>query len=136
MVTNLCPYNGNERWCPSVGQSNEYGFKYHFDIMAESAVFGDNAVVEFEPVACPGQAATNWEQCVCNGQTKSDTTPVGMSIADPAPATNPDPATNPVVDPAPAPAPPSSPPPPSTTFVAVPKPSAQLYIGCQAVSPQ
>jgi len=79
MVTNLCPFNGNEQWCPNVGGTNEYGYSYHFDIMAQSVVFGDNPVVEFEPVACPDQATTKWEQCVCHGQTASDETPEGLT---------------------------------------------------------
>ncbi|KAF3384154.1 Endoglucanase-5 [Talaromyces pinophilus] len=81
MVTNLCPYNGNEVWCPSVGAKNNYGYSYHFDIMAQSEVFGDNVVVNFEPVACPGQAASDWETCTCYGQTDTDTTPAGMTTA-------------------------------------------------------
>ncbi|KUL84843.1 hypothetical protein ZTR_08233 [Talaromyces verruculosus] len=81
MVTNLCPYNGNEVWCPSVGAKNNYGYSYHFDIMAQSEVFGDNVVVNFEPVACPGQAASDWETCICHGQTDTDTTPAGMTTA-------------------------------------------------------
>jgi len=79
MVTNLCPFNGNEQWCPNVGGTNEYGYSYHFDIMAQSEVFGDNPVVEFEPVACPGQATTDWEQCVCYGETATDETPEGLT---------------------------------------------------------
>ncbi|OKL58667.1 hypothetical protein UA08_06337 [Talaromyces atroroseus] len=81
MVTNLCPYNGNEQWCPSVGATNDYGYSYHFDIMAESEVFGNNVVVDFVPVACPGQAVTDWETCECYGETDSDTTPAGMTSA-------------------------------------------------------
>ncbi|KUL87514.1 hypothetical protein ZTR_04640 [Talaromyces verruculosus] len=61
MVTNLCPYNGNQQWCPQVGGTNQYGYSYHFDIMAQSEIFGDNVVVNFEPVACPGQATSDWE---------------------------------------------------------------------------
>src|ERR1700761_4078480 len=84
MVTNLCPNNGNEQWCPSVGGTNQYGFSYHFDIMAQNEVFGDNPVVEFEPVACPGQAATDWGTCVCFGQTASDETPAGIEATMPS----------------------------------------------------
>lgn len=57
------------------------GFSYHFDIMAQSEVFGDNPVVEVEPVACPGQATSDFEQCVCSGMTANDTTPAGLSAA-------------------------------------------------------
>jgi endoglucanase len=81
MVTNLCPNNGNAQWCPAVGGANQYGYSYHFDIMAQSEVFGDNPVVEFEPVPCPGQAVSDWETCVCNGQTASDETPAGIAAA-------------------------------------------------------
>jgi hypothetical protein len=65
MVTNLCPYNGNEEWCPPVGGTNQYGHSYHFDINAQSEVFGDNPVVEFEEVACPSAARDDYRQCVC-----------------------------------------------------------------------
>ena len=78
MVTNLCPNNGNAQWCPVVGGTNQYGYSYHFDIMAESEIFGDNPVVNFEPVACPGQATSDWEQCLCYGMTETDTTPSGL----------------------------------------------------------
>jgi endoglucanase len=81
MVTNLCPYNGNQQWCPNVGSTNQYGYSYHFDIMAQNEIFGDNVVVDFEPIDCPGQAATDWETCVCYGKTETDTTPVGLTSA-------------------------------------------------------
>ncbi len=32
MITNLCPYAGNENWCPNAGSSNAYGYSAHFDI--------------------------------------------------------------------------------------------------------
>lgn len=63
MITNLCPYDGNEEWCPPIGGTNEYGYSYHFDIMAESEVFGDNPVVDFEQVACPSAAVSDYAQC-------------------------------------------------------------------------
>ncbi|RLL94128.1 hypothetical protein CFD26_103415 [Aspergillus turcosus] len=89
MVTNLCPYNGNQQWCPQVGGTNQYGYSYHFDIMAQSEVFGDNVVVNFEPVACPGQATSDWETCVCYGKTAADVTPVGLTTggSNPSPPT-------------------------------------------------
>lgn len=79
MVTNLCPNNGNEVWCPTVGGTNQFGYSYHFDIMAQSEIFGDNPIVEFEPVTCPGQATSDWSTCVCYGQQADDTTPVGLT---------------------------------------------------------
>ncbi|ROW08903.1 hypothetical protein VMCG_02869 [Cytospora schulzeri] len=65
MVTNLCSYGGNAQWCPQVGSTNAYGYSYHFDIMARSEVFGDNVVVDFEEVDCPGAATSDYKQCTC-----------------------------------------------------------------------
>ncbi|KAL6792682.1 glycoside hydrolase family 45 protein [Trichoderma sp. SZMC 28012] len=78
MVTNLCPNNGNAQWCPVVGGTNQYGYSYHFDIMAQNEIFGDNVVVDFEPVACPGQATSDWETCLCIDMQETDPTPVGL----------------------------------------------------------
>ncbi|KAL6909307.1 non-ribosomal peptide synthetase [Trichoderma evansii] len=85
MVTNLCPNNGNAQWCPTVGGTNQYGYSYHFDIMAQSEIFGDNVVVDFEPVACPGQANSDWGTCLCVGQQETDPTPVGLGDSGSAP---------------------------------------------------
>ena len=63
MVTNLCPNSGNAQWCPTVGGTNQYGYSYHFDIMAQSEVLGDNPVVDFEEVACP--STSDYSQCQC-----------------------------------------------------------------------
>jgi endoglucanase len=65
MVTNFCPHNGDEQWCPAIGGINNYKYSYHFDIMAKSPVFGDNPVMDFEQVSCPGAASSDYEQCVC-----------------------------------------------------------------------
>jgi endoglucanase len=65
MLTNLCPNNGNAQWCPVVGGTNAYGYSYHFDIMATSSVFGDNPVVDFQQVACPSAAVSDFAQCQC-----------------------------------------------------------------------
>jgi endoglucanase len=61
MVTNLCPHNGNEQWCPAVGGTNNYGYSYHFDIMAKSPVLGDNPVVNFEQASCPSAALSDYK---------------------------------------------------------------------------
>lgn len=61
----LAVLSGNAEWCPTVGGTNDYGYSYHFDIMAQAEVFGDNPVVNFEEVDCPGPATTDWSQCVC-----------------------------------------------------------------------
>jgi endoglucanase len=57
--------------------------------MFESETFGDNPVVNFEPVACPGQAVTDWEQCVCYGNVAlaTDTTPAGLTTGGSVPPT-------------------------------------------------
>ncbi|KAL6852129.1 endoglucanase-5 [Trichoderma novae-zelandiae] len=89
MVTNLCPNNGNAQWCPVVGGTNQYGYSYHFDIQAASEVFGDNVVVDFEPVACPGQATSDWETCLCYGTQETDPTPVlGSDPGSPPPGSS------------------------------------------------
>ena len=36
MVTNLCPAQGNERWCAK--PKNEFGYGAHFDINAKDKV--------------------------------------------------------------------------------------------------
>lgn len=66
MVTNLCPFVGNEQWCPNPGQLNPHGYGYHFDIMGGRGVFGDNVVVEFQEVPCPGDAGLAWKSCECH----------------------------------------------------------------------
>lgn len=49
--------------------TNDYGYSYHFDIMASSSalgeVLGDNPVVNFTEVTCPSAATTDYDQCVC-----------------------------------------------------------------------
>ncbi|CEJ92387.1 hypothetical protein VHEMI08042 [[Torrubiella] hemipterigena] len=65
MLTNLCPHEGNEKWCPASGGTNDAGMSYHFDIMAQSQVFGDNPIVDFESIACPSQATTDFKTCQC-----------------------------------------------------------------------
>lgn len=45
--------------------NNQYGYQYHFDIMAQSEVLGDNPIVDFTEVTCPGAASTDFAQCQC-----------------------------------------------------------------------
>lgn len=70
MVTNLCPFVGNEQWCPQPGQLNPHGYANHFDIMGGAGVFGDNVVVEFEETPCPGDAGMKWKTCECHPDLK------------------------------------------------------------------
>ncbi|KAI9373938.1 RlpA-like double-psi beta-barrel-protein domain-containing protein-containing protein [Aspergillus egyptiacus] len=129
MVTNLCPFQGNEQWCPNPGQLNPYGYAYHFDIMGGEGVFGDNVVVEFQEVPCPGVAALRWGTCECHPSLRgldlsSGAHTGGVALVSPAealpldgPATGPNPApvpfapagnaAAPVPPPPPAPAPPA-----------------------------
>ena len=43
----------------------QYGYQYHFDIMAQSEVLGDNPVVNFEAVSCPSSVSSDYSQCQC-----------------------------------------------------------------------
>lgn len=45
--------------------NNQYGYGYHFDIMAQSQVLGDNPIVDFEATSCPGAASSDYTQCQC-----------------------------------------------------------------------
>jgi len=65
MVTNLCPHNGNEQWCPAVGGVNQYGYSAHFDIMSNGNFIWDNSVVNYTQVSCPGAASSDFAQCQC-----------------------------------------------------------------------
>ncbi|KAL4783265.1 RlpA-like double-psi beta-barrel-protein domain-containing protein-containing protein [Aspergillus varians] len=87
MVTNLCPFAGNEQWCANPGQLNAHGYGYHFDIMGAAGVFGDNVVVEFEETACPGDAGLKWKTCECHPDLKGkDILPGGDGIVGPGEA--------------------------------------------------
>lgn len=49
VITNLCPYSGNENWCPSSG-NNAYGYSAHFDInsLSGNGQFNSLGWSEFE----------------------------------------------------------------------------------------
>ncbi|KAG8996462.1 hypothetical protein FRB94_008258 [Tulasnella sp. JGI-2019a] len=73
-ITNLCPYAGNENWCPNVGSTNAYGYGAHFDINTASGNGGwsslgwNNPIVDYEPIACPSPLPTlyaNAATCEC-----------------------------------------------------------------------
>ncbi|KAG8844238.1 hypothetical protein FRB96_003242 [Tulasnella sp. 330] len=63
-ITNLCPYNGNEVWCPNTGNTNQFGYGAHFDINNESGNGGwaalgwNNPIVDYEPIACPSSVSS------------------------------------------------------------------------------
>ena len=67
LITNLCPHKGNEQWCPTVGGVNQYNRSYHFDLYTQAPLLGNNNVVKFEPVRCPGKVTSNYNQCRCSG---------------------------------------------------------------------
>lgn len=78
MITNLCPYNGNEQWCPNPGGINQYGYSWHFDLMdlnlegTIEALGWDNPEVVWEPAPCGEGGApptSDWETCICYGMT-------------------------------------------------------------------
>lgn len=45
--------------------NNQFGYAYHFDIMATSQVLGDNPIVDFEQVTCPSTLSSDYQQCQC-----------------------------------------------------------------------
>lgn len=69
MVTNHCPYQGNEQWC---AVPNKYGYMGHFDLAVSPPGWG-NVVVSFEgPMPCPGKHLTQpYQECKCAGQRPS-----------------------------------------------------------------
>ncbi|KAL6230049.1 RlpA-like double-psi beta-barrel-protein domain-containing protein-containing protein [Aspergillus navahoensis] len=137
MVTNLCPFKGNEQWCPNPGQLNPHGYGYHFDIMGGAGVFGDNVVVEFEEVPCPGEAAFKWKTCECHPDLRNkDLTldggahAAGLGVVGPAQAAIIS-ANGALAPPAVLPPPPAVPPPPP----AVPSPPPAVPPPPPAVPP-
>lgn len=50
---------------PVYSGNNQYGYQYHFDIMAQNEVLGDNPIVDFEETSCPGAASSDYTQCQC-----------------------------------------------------------------------
>jgi len=87
MVTNLCPYAGNEQWCPNPGSQNTWGYQQHFDLMDNqmsgwvSSMGWNNPIVTYRQVPCGGGGSPSCSQaaqCVCStgGQcNRGDTTP-------------------------------------------------------------
>ncbi|CAE7535282.1 egl5 [Symbiodinium natans] len=53
VVADLCPYQGNERWCPErPGQRNDYGAHNHLDFSHPPPGI-DNHNFVFTPIECP-----------------------------------------------------------------------------------
>lgn len=75
MVTNDCPYAGNEKWCeihgvPGTGNKNSFGYEVHFDLQNHFGQISgrgwNNPEVTWEQVGCPGDLAGHWGSCECN----------------------------------------------------------------------
>nr|CCA94939.1 putative glycoside hydrolase family 45 [uncultured eukaryote] len=75
MVSNRCPYIGNEQWCPNPGSSNQYGYHAHFDLMDHmmsgwvDALGWNNPVVTYRQVPCGNEGSPSCgdaSQCECS----------------------------------------------------------------------
>jgi len=92
MVTNLCPYNGNQQWCPNPGNANQYGYRQHFDLLdlnmdgLISQLGWNNPVVTYKRVPCGGEGSPSCSlagQCTpCSGTlTTCDAVTAATTIA-------------------------------------------------------
>jgi len=62
VVGDLCPYLGNEKWCPEkAGQRNTYGSLNHFDFSHPPAGINNNDFV-FTPISCPADLRARYNQ--------------------------------------------------------------------------
>jgi len=78
MITNLCPYNGNQQWCAPVGGFDQYGYAVHFDLRNAvgqiTNLHWNNPEVTYQEVACStGTSLTptnaQYSTCICAGGT-------------------------------------------------------------------
>jgi len=90
MVTNLCPNDGNEQWCPNPGAVNEYGYPQHFDLMDPNmagwvdSLGWNNPVVTYKQVACGtlgSPTCAEASQCLCSTSACSQSGSPGSSTA-------------------------------------------------------
>lgn len=62
VVGDLCPYDGNEKWCPEkAGQRNTYGSFNHLDFSHPPSGINNNNFV-FTPISCPGDLQAKYQQ--------------------------------------------------------------------------
>lgn len=62
VVADLCPYQGNERWCPKwPGQRNQYGSRNHMDFSHPPHGIDNNNFV-FTPIRCPHDLSKRYHQ--------------------------------------------------------------------------
>lgn len=76
MITNLCPFAGNEAWCPNSGV-NSHGYGAHFDLMDYNyagwvdALGWNNPVVTYRRVSCGSGGSPSCDDratCQCGSQ--------------------------------------------------------------------
>jgi len=79
MVTNLCPYNGNQQWCPNPGATNQYGYGAHFDLLDTGglidAIGWNNPAVTYRQVACGSfnsPTCSDAANCQCAAQSNME----------------------------------------------------------------
>eukprot|EP01112_Ceratiomyxa_fruticulosa_P012009 TRINITY_DN3307_c0_g1_i2.p1 TRINITY_DN3307_c0_g1~~TRINITY_DN3307_c0_g1_i2.p1 ORF type:complete len:214 (-),score=55.66 TRINITY_DN3307_c0_g1_i2:107-748(-) len=79
MVSNRCPYIGNEEWCPNPGSVNPYSFLAHFDLMDYNmagwvnTLSWNNPVVTYRQVPCGNRGSPSCStasQCQCTTATQ------------------------------------------------------------------
>lgn len=62
VVADLCPHQGNERWCPQwPGQRNQYGAHNHLDFSHPPHGIDNNNFV-FTPIRCPRDLRQRYQQ--------------------------------------------------------------------------
>ncbi len=69
VVVDSCPYANNKEWCPkSLGQKNNYGYEYHFDLVEDDVNklgLGDNPIINFSPIDCPSNVVSLMSKNCC-----------------------------------------------------------------------
>jgi len=74
MITNLCPYQGNEMWCPQAGTGNAFGYPAHFDLQNQAnQIYNlgwNNPEVTYQQVDCNAYGGLTpntgeFDQCQC-----------------------------------------------------------------------
>lgn len=69
-VVDSCPYEDNREWCPRhVHEVNSKGYEFHIDVIKSDVNklgLGDNPIVQFRPVACPGDILQIMQQNCCD----------------------------------------------------------------------
>jgi len=76
MITNLCPNNVNQQWCPNPGNTNQYGYGAHFDLLDTGglvdAIGWNNPAVTYRQIACGSYNSPTCSdalECQCAAQS-------------------------------------------------------------------